>query len=160
MIINKESRISLGTSENNRIINIIRIIFGIVCVAVAVFWLIFNIQLLKSDIMLWITIIFLSGFGFYQIWSGMGRAIVFIEISADYILLKKNPVLPSVEMRASDIEKIELFPMNVIFFFKSKKRNLLRFGSTYHETNEKVSEKIIDFAESNKIPLEIIQEKI
>jgi hypothetical protein len=150
----------LGTSENNRLVNIIRVVFGIVCIAVAIFWLIFNIRSLKADGTLWITIIFLSGFGFYLIWAGLGRAARFIEIGPDYIRLKKNSILPPVEMLAGEIEKIELFPLNVIFFLKLKKRILLRFGTTYYETNEKVKDEILGFAESNKIILEIVHEEL
>src|SRR5450759_1922819 len=131
---------SLGTSENNRLVKIIRIIFGVVCLAVAIFWLIFNIRSLKADGTLWITIIFLSGFSFYQIWAGLGRAARFIEIGPGYIRLKKNPILQSVEMLAGEIEKIEFFPLNVIFFLKTEKRILLRFGTTYYEKNEKVKD--------------------
>ncbi|MFA5819758.1 MAG: hypothetical protein WC854_10855 [Bacteroidales bacterium] len=151
---------SLGTSENNRLVNIIRIVFGVVCIAVAIYWFSFNIKSLKADGTLWITIIFLTGFGFYQIWSGLGRATRFIEIAPDYIRLKKNPILPPLKMSSGEIEKIELFPLNLIFFLKSKKRILLRFGTTYHEINEKIKDEILSFAESNKIPLEIIEEKL
>ena len=63
-------------------------------------------------------------------------------------------------MSSGEIEKIELFPLNLIFFLKSKKRILLRFGTTYHEINEKIKDEILSFAESNKIPLEIIEEKL
>jgi hypothetical protein len=130
----------LGSSDDNRLVKIIQIIFGVVCFAVAIFWMIFNIKSLKTDGTLWITIIFLLGFGFYQIWSGMGRAIRFIEIKADKIRLKRNIVLPAVELPAGEIEKIELFPFNLIFFLKSKKRIFLRFGTTYQETNEKIKD--------------------
>jgi hypothetical protein len=156
-----ENRIfSLGTSENNKIVKILRILFGAVCFGVAVFWLIFNIRSLKNAGALWVTIIFLAGFGFYQIWSGLGRATLFIEIGTDYIRLKKNAILPPVEMNAQEIEKIELFPLNLIFFLKTKKRILLRFGTTYYETNEKVKDELLKFVEVNNIPLEIIEEKI
>ena len=151
---------SLGPGENTRVVKIIGIIFGIVCIAVAIFWLIFNIRSLKADGTLWITIIFLSGFGFYQIWAGLGRATRFIEIESDRIRLKKNPIFSPIGMHAGEIEKIELFPMNVIFFLKTKKRILLRFGTTYHETNELVKDEILGFAESHKIPLEMIQEEL
>jgi hypothetical protein len=151
---------SLGTSENNNVVKIIRIAFGVVCIAIAIFWLIFNFRLLKSNGTLWITIIFLLLFGFYQIWAGLGRATRFIEIGNDHIRLKKNPILPHVELSAGEIEKIELFPLNLIFFMKSKKRILLRFGITFYETNEKVKDEILCFAESNNIPLEIVEEKI
>jgi hypothetical protein len=151
---------SLGITENNQIINIIRIVFGFVCLVIAIFWLVFNITSIKSDITLWITIIFLSGFGLYQILSGFGRTTVFIEFGPDIIKLKKNPILPLVEIRAADIEKIEIFPLNVVFFLKTKKRILLRFGTTYNDINIIVKDELADFAESNKIPLEVMQEKL
>jgi len=151
---------SLSTTENNRLVKFIRIVFGILCIAVAAFWLSFNIKLLKADGTLWITIVFLSGFGVYQVWSGLGRADRFIEFGAYSIWLKRNPFFPTVEMSVSEIERIELFPMNVIFFMRSKKRILLRFGSTFYETNEKVKDELLGFAETNNIPLEIIEEKI
>ena len=151
---------SLGTVENNRIIKTIRIFFGLVCLIVAIFWINFNITTLKTDWTLWITIIFLVTFGFYQIWAGLGYATRYIEIGSNAISLKKNAIMPHVEMAASDIEKIEIFPLNVIFFLKSKKRILLRFGTTFHDQNELVLDEIIEFTESNNIPFEVIEEKI
>lgn len=151
---------TLGTVESNRIIRILQIFFGVVCISVAVFWLIFNARSLKSDSTLWITIVFLSGFGVYQIWSGSGRATRFIEINSDMIRLKKNVILPPVLFLPGEVEKIEFFPLNVIFYFKSKKKIRLRFGTVYYETNEKIVDELISFAESNKIPAEVIEEEL
>lgn len=151
---------SLGTSENSKAIRIIRIIFGVVCIAISVFWIIFNIKSLKTDGTLWITIVFLTGFGLFQVWAGLGRADRFIEFRTISIRLKKNSFFSPVEMTVSEIERIELFPMNIVFFMRSKKRILLRFGSTFYETNEKVKDELLSFAETNNIPLEIIQENI
>jgi hypothetical protein len=151
---------SLGTSENSTLVKIIRIVFGVVCLAVAVFWLIFNIKSLKADGTLWITIIFLSGFGVYQVCSGLGLTTIYIEFDYDSIRLKKNPILPPDKMNAGEIERIELFPLNVIFFLKTRKRILLRFGTTYRETNEKIKDEIIVFADSNKVAIEIMEEEL
>jgi hypothetical protein len=151
---------SLGSVENSRLVRIIQIIFGVICFAVAIFWLIFNARSLKADGTLWITIIFLSGFGFYQIWSGLGFATRFIEINSDKIRLKKNIILPVLDIPAVDIQKIELFPFNLIFYLKTKKRILLRFGTTYHDTNEKIKDEILIFSELNSINLELKEEKI
>jgi hypothetical protein len=151
---------SLGTSENNSFVKLIRIVFGVVCFAVAIFWLVVNIKSLKADLSLWITIIFLAGFGFYQIWSGLGRATRFIEIGDGNIRLKKNPVFSPIDIPAAEMEKIELFPLSVIFFLKTKKRILLRFGTTYYETNEKIKDEIIRFSETNNILLEYVEDKI
>jgi hypothetical protein len=156
-----ESKIfSLGTVENSKSVKIIRVAFGFLCVAIAVYWLIYNISSFKSDGTLWITIIFLLGFGFYQVWAGLGRATIFIEIDSGRIRLKKNPVLPGINIVAAEIEKIEMFPLNLVLFMKSRKKIILRFGTTYYETNEKIKDEIIKFADVNNIPLEIIEEKI
>ena len=156
----ENNHFSLSTNETNKLINTIRILFGIICIAVSIFWLIFNIKTLKADITLWVTIIFLAGFGFYQIWSGMGLATRFIEIGNESILLKKNAVLPAVKIAASEIEKIELFPLNIVFFLKTKKKIFLRFGTTYYEINEKIKTKVFNFAEMNNIEQEIIEEDL
>jgi hypothetical protein len=151
---------SLGTTEDSRIIKIIRIIFGIVCLIITVFWIYFNITTLKTDSTLWITIIFLGLFGFYQTWAGLGRAVRFIEIGSESILLKKNAVLPAVKIDISEIEKIDIYPLNIIFHLRSKKRILLRLGTTYHDQNELILDEIIEFAELNHILLEVIEDKI
>ncbi len=151
---------TLGGNENNRFEKIIRIIFGTVCIAVALFWLNFNIKALKADATLWITIVFLSGFGFYQIWSGLGKTTRFIEFGPDYVKLKKNPLLLVTLIKADGIEKLELYPFNIIFYLKTKKKIMLRLGATFQETNEKVKDEIILFAEKVNIPVEIIEEKI
>ena len=150
----------LSSVENNRVVKIVQVAFGFVCIAVAVFWLIFNIRSMKTYGTLWITIIFLSGFGFYQIWAGIGRAIRFIEISSDTIRLKKTAVFPTVVISASEIQKIEVFPFNLIFILKTGGKNVLRFSSTYHETNEKIKEEIFRFAEINFISIENVEEKL
>ncbi len=150
----------LGTAEDSRIIKIIRIIFGIVCLIIAAFWIYFNITALKTDSTLWITIIFLGLFGLYQTWAGLGRAVRFIEIGSKSIRLKKNAVLPAMEMEISEIEKIDIYPLNIIFHLKSKKRIMLRFGTTFHDQNEVILDEIINFADSNSIQLEVIEEKI
>jgi len=100
------------------------------------------------------------GFGFYQIWSGAGRATRFIEIGLDYIRLKRNAVLPIRQMQKDEIKNIEFLPLNVVFFMETGKRVILRFGTIYHETNEKIIDELIRFANHNMIPFEVIEEKI
>lgn len=151
---------ALGAVDSNRLVRIIQIVFGIVCFSVAVFWLIFNIRSLKADATLWITILFLSGFGFYQVWAGLGMATRFIEISSDKIRLKKSILFPAAVISAEEIQKIELYPFNLNIFLKSEKRIRLRFGASYQETNEKIKDEILSFAELNSIKVEIKEEKL
>ena len=150
----------LSSAENSKLVKIIQIVFGIICIAVAVFWLIFNVRSLKADKTLWITIMFLTGFGVYQVWAGLGRATRFIEISSDKIRLKKSIFLPAIEIPAVDIQMIELFPLNLIFFLRSQKRILLRLGTSYQETTEQIKDEILTFADSSSISIEIKEEKL
>lgn len=150
----------LNSVENNRLIKIFQIVFGIACFAIGIFWLIFSIKSIKVNGTLWITVIFLAGFGFYQVWAGLGQTVKFIEISSDKIRLKKFILLPAVEISATEFQKIELYPFNLIFFLKSKKRIMLRFGATYYETNEKIKDEMLRFADLNTINIELMEEKL
>ena len=150
----------LGINEDNKFVKFFQIIFGILCIAVALFWLVHNVKSHEADTTLWITIVFLSGFGFYQIWAGMGRTTRFIEVGQDFLRLKKNAILKSELISARDIEKIELFPLNVIFHLSSKKRLLFRLGTTYPETTESIKDAIINFSSTNNINLEFIEDQL
>jgi energy-coupling factor transporter transmembrane protein EcfT len=150
----------LSSVENSKVVKIIQVIFGVLCFAVAGYWLYFNLRSLKTDSTLWITIIFLAGFGFYQIWSGLGQATRFIEISTEKIRLKKTVLLPFAEFTKEEIEKIDIFPFNLTFFLKSGKKSILRLSSSYYETNAAIKDGIIDFAEVNSISFELKEEKI
>jgi hypothetical protein len=152
--------ISLGSAENSRIIKLIRIAFGIVCIVVAAFWIIFNISTIKTDGTVWFTIAFLLAFGTYQIMEGLGYTKTFIEFNDEAIRIKKNPFLPLKQIKTADLEKIELYPLNVIFFLKTGKKVMLRFGTTYFETNELITDELFNFSDNNSIPLEVIEEKI
>lgn len=160
-IISMETRhFPLGSTENNRFVNLIRILFGITCIVVSFYWLSFNLKSTRSDGTLWITVVFLILFGIYLIWAGLGKTYRFIEIGGDKIKMKKNPFFNAVLIQVSDIDRIELYPLNVIFFLKSGKRNLLRFGTTFYETNEKIKDEIVKFSELNSIRLNVIEEKL
>ncbi len=150
---------SLDLVKGNKVTRIFQLIFGIVCFAVAVIWLLLNGDELNPAGTFWITIIFLAGFGFYQIRSGLGLSAKFIEISNNGILLKKNSLFPAMELKANDMEKIEIFPLNIVFYMKHGKTVLLRFGTTYTDLIEPVRKKIEDFAGINKLPLEFISEE-
>jgi hypothetical protein len=151
---------ALSSNENNKIVKIIQVVFGFVCIAIAGFWLFYNIRAMKADKTLWITIIFLTGFGFYQIWTGLGKSARFIEISADKIRIKKTILLPPVILSPENIQKIEIYPLNLIFFLKSQKKILLRFGATYQDTNEQIKDEVFIFAEKNLIKAEFVEEKL
>jgi hypothetical protein len=150
----------LEQGETGPYFKVLRTIFGIICILVAIYWLVLSPAPVPSKFSLYIMFIFLTCFGFIQLWHGIGKAVKFIEFYDKKINLKKNIFLPPVELNSDDIERIELFPMNIIFFLKSGKRIILRFGSMYQETNETIKDELIGFSEANNILLEIRTEKI
>lgn len=150
----------LGSSETGPVIKIIRILFGLVCIAIAVFWMIFNIRAVKADRTLWVTVLFLSGFGSYQLWAALGRTLRFIQIETDKIILKKNSLLPVKVMNSSEIKKIEIFPLNLIFYFHSGGKCVLRFGTAFTDNIDPIKEAIEKFTSINNLDFEVVAEEI
>jgi hypothetical protein len=151
---------SLEPVESNRLTRIFQLIFGIVCIVVAIFWLIYNIKSLKSDTTLWITITFLVGFSIYQINAGLGKATRFIEIDQEKIRMKRNSLLPVKEIAASEIEKIEMFPLNLVFFIREGRRIYLRFGTSLADKIEPIKNELANFADAHNINTEIKSEEL
>lgn len=149
---------SLEVNKSNKLTRIFQLIFGIICSLVAIAWLIMNIETIVSNMTLLITIIFLAGFAWYQINSGLGRGDKFVEIDQNTLRLKKNSLFPVQNLSATEIQKIELFPLNVIFFMRSGKRVILRFGTTFTDIIEPFRKTISDFCSRNEIPLEFKSE--
>jgi hypothetical protein len=119
---------SLEIRDDNRLTKIFRIIFGILCCAIAAFWVFYNFKSVKADGTQWITVAFLLSFGAFQIYAGFGFASKFIELDTNNIRLKKNSLLPVIDLPAGQIEKIGLFPLKVHFLIRPGKIILLRFG--------------------------------
>jgi RsiW-degrading membrane proteinase PrsW (M82 family) len=156
-----ETRIfSLESRENNKITRIFQIIFGVICIVIAVFWLIFNFRSIKTDRTVWITIIFLFCFGAFLIYSGLGLASRFIGLGTGSIRLKNNFLFPAIDISIENIEKIEIFPLKVLIFRKASKKILIRFGVIYVDNVELIKDEIISFASANNILIELKNEEI
>jgi hypothetical protein len=156
----ERKRISLEIHENSKLTRISQILFGIICIIISAYWIVFNIKAVKTDGTLWITIIFLIGFGVFQVLSGWGFTAKFIDLSDSDIRLKRNSFLPPVEIKANQIEKIDLYPLSLIFLVKPSKKILLRLGVTYPERIELIKKEIVNFAELNHILLEVKDEQV
>ena len=156
----EDSFFSLEVNRNNRIIRIFQIIFGIICAVLAVVWLILNLDSLKSNSTLWLSIIFLLGFAWYQINSGLGKGDKFIEIGQTTLKFKKNSLLPAKELNSSEIRKIEIFPLSMVIFLKSGKKSIMRFGTTYTDIIEPIKKGIENFCTINDLKFEFRKEEL
>lgn len=150
----------LEAKDNPKVVKILQIIFGIVCIIISIYWMIFNIRSLNSETTQWITIIFLVSFGIYQILAGSGKTLRYIETESYRIVLKQNSFLPRINIRSSDIDRIEFFPLNINFHLKNSRKITLRFGTSFTEIIGPVEEAVIEFAELNKIPFEVKGEEL
>lgn len=155
-----ENYFSLEVSKSNRITRIFQLVLGILCIVIACGWLITNFSSFNSINSLWLTIIFLFGFGYFQINSGIGKGDKFIEIKSDKLRMKTNSVLPVRELHASQIAKTEIYPLSVVFIMKSGKKQKIRFGTTYPDMIDPVRQCIEDFCTKNNIESEIRQEEL
>ena len=151
---------SLELAATNKMTRIFQLVFGAICILVALIWVILNYYSVKSNISLWATIVFLIGFGYFMVMSGLGRAMKFIEISRDLIKIKRNSVLPVRELTAADIERIEVFPLSIVFFLRSGKKMTVRFGTTFTDIIGEVRDQIDKFSEINNIGVEYKSEEI
>jgi hypothetical protein len=151
---------SLEIRETDKLTKIFQIIFGILCVIIAIFWLIFNFRSVKADRTLWITVVFLFGFGLFLLFSGFGYASKFIELNTRNIRLKKNSLFPPIYIYADQIDSIEIFPLKLEIIIKPAKKILLRFGISDPEKIDLIKDEIIRFADTNKINLEIKEEQV
>ena len=150
----------LEARDNSKLTKIFQLVLGILCIIVAVFWIFFNFKSLKADTTLWITIAFLLGFGLFEILAGFGKTIKYIEVCGNKINLKQNSVLPQIELKPSEIEKIEIFPLSIVFSCKKKNRHILRFGVSYSEIIEPAKNAVTEFAGLNNIAVEIRDEEM
>jgi hypothetical protein len=151
---------SLEVNRNNRFIRIFQIVFGIICSVLAVVWLVLNLDSLKSNGTLWLSVIFLLGFSWYQINSGLGKGDKFIEIGETTLKYKKNSLLPAREFNAADIKKAEIFPLSLVLFLKSGKKRIMRFGTTYTDAIQPIKERIEEFCRLNNLELEFRKEEL
>lgn len=156
----ESNHFSLEVNKSNRFTRIFQVIFGIICAVLAVIWLIMNIKTLSTNGSLVLTIIFLLGFAYYLVNSGLGKGDKYIEIGRDSLRIKKNSIFPATEIKAGEIQKIEIFPLNIVFILKSGKKVLLRFGTYFTEVIEPVKTGVESFCEANGVPFEAINESL
>ena len=141
----------LSNSNKNRFVNILKALLGVSCIAIGIYWAISSGNVGST----WITILFLFGFGFYEVWSGLGKADRYIDIDKTVIKFKKTIFLSAKHIEASELGKIEIFPLKIIFHFKEDKKTILRLGTTYIDTNEKIVDALVQFANQNAVDLKL-----
>ena len=147
--------ISLEIRDDNKVIRSVQIIFGVVLILISVYWCIYNLRSVEGKGSLWITLIFLAGFGAFQIYSGLGYARKYVEFNEELIKLKTNSLKPAVEINAAEIRMAEVFPLKVLLILKSEKKVMIRLGVSDTGKTEIIKDEFIRYVTRFRIPLEI-----
>lgn len=150
----------LGIAEDNKLVKILRIIFGFACIIMGFYWAIYNLSAPESEKAMWVTIAFIIGFGISQVWAGLGKAVRYIALGNDYVRMKQNSLKRPERISAADLSRIEILPLSIVFIRVEGKKTILRMGTINYETNEKIVDSLIEYSENNNIPYEIKEEKI
>ncbi|MCU0456858.1 MAG: hypothetical protein MUE74_11200 [Bacteroidales bacterium] len=150
----------LEARDNSRVVRIFQVIFGILCIIVALYWTIFQFDSLRKDQTLWITIFFLVGFGAYQTAAGLGRITRYIETGPGAVILKLNAYLPAARIEAAELKKVEIYPLSICFRKVNGKKLILRFGLNYTDIIVPVKDEIVEFARINNLPVEEMKEEL
>ncbi len=156
----EKNHFPLEATNDNKAVKVIQLAFGFVCLIVAITWIILNITTYKSTGSVWLTIAFLIGFSYFEILSGMGKAKRYIEFGQTTLILKRVSMLPPQNFEISEIDKIEVYPLSILFFLKSGRKITIRLGTTYTDLNESLKKGTEAFADKNSISLSYKKEKI
>lgn len=145
-------RFNLDLSENNSVSRILKSIFGIICIAVAIILSVMMQQSGESTLSTWVAVAFLFLFGVWLVLKVTGLTDRYVAISDGEIVLKDKFYTPAMVIRASDLEKTGFSQLKVSFFLSSGKVIALRLGTYYRDNSFKLMEAIEEFCNLNGIP--------
>ncbi|MBP5473612.1 MAG: hypothetical protein J6X92_02490 [Bacteroidales bacterium] len=156
----KEQYFSLEPQKYSKFVRVLQILLGIACLIVSLIWVSINIKMKSISMQAFAPIIFVVVFGVYEICAGLEKTSKFLDIKRDGITFKQYSIFPPKIINATDLTKINIYPLSIIFVLKDEKNVKFRFGTSYHEVVEPVKDAIESFAENISIPVEYFEEKI
>lgn len=154
-----EKYYSLEGTRKSKPMKTVQMVFGVICEVATVYYLISAIKSEGFNLTLLAAVTFLFLFGIYQILSGMGKTEKYFKINNGMISFRQHSVLPAVSLLASNIERIEIYPLSIKFFIKGRNKFIFRFGISYPEIIDPVKQEVIGFAGSKNIEIEIMDEE-
>lgn len=149
-------RYSIDLHENNRTGRILRIILGIACLVVAV-WYMYSIRDTSASVTTaWIASGFLMLFSLWMIVSGLGYTQRYITVAEDKITLRQEFYRPPQVFTPSSLMAVR-FRTLVIDFITEGRKVSLRLGTYYPDHTASIIEAVGGFCRHHGI--EIIDEE-
>ena len=144
-------KFNLDSGEHDRISRILKALFGVVCIGVAITT---GIMMTGSDKMTTnnlIAIAFLGLFGIWLLLSGLGLTERYLTLSGNKIVIRDRAYSPARSIIASDLRMVEFSQLKITFLLKSEELVALRLGTYYRENSLKIMETLENFCASNSI---------
>ena len=145
-------RFNLDLSENNSVNRILKSLFGIICIAVAITLALMMHRSGQSTRSTWIAVAFLFLFGVWLILKVTGLTDRYVVISESEIVLKDKFYSPAMIIRASDLENTGFSQLKISFFLSAGRVIALRLGTYYRDNSFKLMEAVEEFCNLNGIP--------
>lgn len=141
---------SLDMHLNTKAGRISRIILGIVCLAIAI-WFVLSIAGTRASTgSAWIAVIFLFLFALWMTGSGLGYTERYIIIGENMIRLRTKPFQSPVNIAVSDLNHVEFKPLRINFGIGMKTLTL-RLGAYFPGQSETIMEAVEAFCRRNGI---------
>lgn len=145
-----ETRFNIDLHEENKAGKLLRIIFGVACLAAAV-WYMYSIRgTVSSTGSSWIATAFLLFFGLWMIASGLGYTRRYIIVGEDRITLRQEFYRPPVILTSSVLKAMEFKPLTVVFRTTTGSISL-RLGTYYPERTTTIMVALEEFCKRNNI---------
>ena len=147
-----DKRYSIDLNEITKTGRIFRIIIGVACLVVAI-WYVYSIRGTTASIeTAWIAIAFLLLFSLWLLASGLGYTQNYIAVGDEKITLKQKFYQPPVIFTPSSLSSVEFRTM-IIDFFTDDKKITLRLGSSYPEHTAAIMEAVEGFCVRHSIKI-------
>jgi len=147
-----ENRYSIDLHEYTKTGRLLKAALGIICLAVAV-WFLISIRGTAASVgTAWIATAFLLLFSVWLIGSGFGLTQRYITVGNGRIILKRDFYRPPVIFTSSSLKAVEFRPLLIIFFSGEKKISL-RMGAYYPERSGAVMEAVEGFCRDHNIEI-------
>jgi len=139
-----DTHYSIELHENTRAGRSLRILLGVACLIVTV-WFVYSVQGTAASVgTAWIAMGFLLLFGLWLIASGLGLTERYITIGHDRIVLRQDFYRPPLIFTSSSLTAVEFKPV-VIDFYTGNKYVRLRLGTYYPDRSAAIMEAVEEF---------------
>jgi len=145
-----EKRYSIELHENATTGKTMRLLMGLACLAVSV-WFMYSIRGTAASVgTSWIASGFLLMFGIWMIATGLGYTERYITIGDDMIVLRQYFYRKPLTFVPSTLRAVEFRPV-VIDFITETGKITLRMGTTYPERTASIMEAVKQFCHRHEI---------